>query len=128
MLFRSRRVKSRQTEGLGYASPPMKARRNAKHGPRNALYAQSGGVTAVINATAAGVIEACRKHRDRIGKLYAGRDGIVGALFVEVHAISGVSMPSYFTPIICGFMKPVLMKNIPCPATGRALREKPSAP
>ncbi|MBS0375522.1 MAG: 6-phosphofructokinase [Proteobacteria bacterium] len=47
---------------------------------RNAFYAQSGGVTAVINASAAGVIEACRKHRSRIGKLYAGRHGIVGAL------------------------------------------------
>jgi ATP-dependent phosphofructokinase / diphosphate-dependent phosphofructokinase len=47
---------------------------------RNALYAQSGGVTAVINASAAGVIEACRKHSGRIGKLYAGRHGIVGAL------------------------------------------------
>jgi 6-phosphofructokinase len=47
---------------------------------RNAFYAQSGGVTAVINASAAGVIEACRKHSSRIGKLYAGRHGIVGAL------------------------------------------------
>jgi len=47
---------------------------------RNALYAQSGGVTAVINASAAGVIEACRKHATRIGKVYAGRHGIVGAL------------------------------------------------
>ena len=47
---------------------------------RNALYAQSGGVTAVINASAAGVIEACRRHSRRIGKLYAGRHGIVGAL------------------------------------------------
>jgi 6-phosphofructokinase 1 len=46
----------------------------------NALYAQSGGVTAVINASAAGVIEACRRNRGRIGRLYAGRDGIVGAL------------------------------------------------
>jgi 6-phosphofructokinase 1 len=46
----------------------------------NAFYAQSGGVTAVINASAAGVIEACRRHRTRIGKLYAGRHGIVGAL------------------------------------------------
>ncbi len=46
----------------------------------NAFYAQSGGVTSVINASAAGVIEACRRHRGRIGKLYAGRDGIVGAL------------------------------------------------
>jgi 6-phosphofructokinase len=47
---------------------------------KNAFYAQSGGVTAVINASACGVIEAARKHKDRIGKLYAGRDGIIGAL------------------------------------------------
>ena len=47
---------------------------------RNAFYAQSGGVTAVINASAAGVIEACRRHSRHFGKLYAGRDGIVGAL------------------------------------------------
>jgi ATP-dependent phosphofructokinase / diphosphate-dependent phosphofructokinase len=48
--------------------------------PRNAFYAQSGGVTAVINASAAGVIEAARRHRGRIGKVLAGRDGIIGAL------------------------------------------------
>jgi 6-phosphofructokinase 1 len=47
---------------------------------RNAFYAQSGGVTAVINTTAAGIIETARKHRNRIGKVYAGRDGIIGAL------------------------------------------------
>ncbi len=47
---------------------------------KNAFYAQSGGVSAVINASACGVIEAARKHRDKIGKLYAGRHGIVGAL------------------------------------------------
>ena len=47
---------------------------------KNAFYAQSGGVTAVINASAAGVIEAAREHGDKIGKVYAGRDGIVGAL------------------------------------------------
>jgi 6-phosphofructokinase 1 len=46
----------------------------------NAFYAQSGGVTAVINASACGVIEAARKHKSRIGKLYAGRNGILGAL------------------------------------------------
>ena len=46
----------------------------------NAFYAQSGGVTAVINASAAGVIETARKHRSRIGKVYAGRNGIIGAL------------------------------------------------
>ena len=48
--------------------------------PRNAFYAQSGGVTAVINASAAGVIETARKHRKVIGRVYAGRNGIIGAL------------------------------------------------
>jgi 6-phosphofructokinase len=47
---------------------------------RNAFYAQSGGVTAVINASACGVIETARKHRSQIGKVYAGRNGIIGAL------------------------------------------------
>jgi ATP-dependent phosphofructokinase / diphosphate-dependent phosphofructokinase len=47
---------------------------------RNAFYAQSGGVTAVINASAAGVIETARRHRKQIGKVYAGRNGIIGAL------------------------------------------------
>lgn len=47
---------------------------------RNAFYAQSGGVTAVINASAAGVIETARKHKAKIGKIYAGRNGIIGAL------------------------------------------------
>ncbi|MEO7728705.1 MAG: 6-phosphofructokinase [Burkholderiales bacterium] len=46
----------------------------------NVFYAQSGGVTAVINATACGVIEAARKHKNKLGKVYAGRDGIIGAL------------------------------------------------
>ena len=48
--------------------------------PKNAFYAQSGGVTAVINASACGVIETARKHKDKIGKVYAGRNGIIGAL------------------------------------------------
>lgn len=47
---------------------------------RNAFYAQSGGVTAVINASACGVIETARAHKDKIGKVYAGRNGIIGAL------------------------------------------------
>ncbi|MDP5069574.1 MAG: 6-phosphofructokinase [Congregibacter sp.] len=46
----------------------------------NAFYAQSGGVTSVINASACGVIETARQHRDVIGKVYAGRNGIIGAL------------------------------------------------
>jgi 6-phosphofructokinase 1 len=48
--------------------------------PKNAFYAQSGGVTSVINASAAGVIETARKHPKVIGKVYAGRNGIIGAL------------------------------------------------
>lgn len=51
---------------------------------RNAFYAQSGGVTAVINASACGVIETARKHKNKIGKLYAGRNGIIGALTEEL--------------------------------------------
>jgi len=47
---------------------------------KNAFYAQSGGVTAVINASACGVIETARKHGDKIGTVYAGRNGIIGAL------------------------------------------------
>ncbi len=47
---------------------------------KNAFYAQSGGVTAVINASACGVIETARTHKDKIGKIYAGRNGIIGAL------------------------------------------------
>ena len=50
----------------------------------NAFYAQSGGVTAVINASAAGVIEVCRENKSKIGKLYAGLNGIVGALREEL--------------------------------------------
>jgi 6-phosphofructokinase 1 len=45
-----------------------------------AFYAQSGGVTAVINASACGVIEAARQHTDKIANVYAGRNGIIGAL------------------------------------------------
>jgi len=47
---------------------------------KNAFYAQSGGVTAVINASAAGLLETARAHSDKIGKVYAGRNGIIGAL------------------------------------------------
>ena len=47
---------------------------------KNAFYAQSGGVTAVINASACGVIETARRYPNKIGKVYAGRHGILGAL------------------------------------------------
>jgi 6-phosphofructokinase 1 len=52
----------------------------SKSKARNAVYAQSGGVTAVINASACGVIETALKARAHIGRVYAGRDGIVGIL------------------------------------------------
>ncbi len=47
---------------------------------RNAFYAQSGGVTAVINASACGLLEAARAHPAQIGRVFAGRNGIIGAL------------------------------------------------
>ena len=50
----------------------------------NAFYAQSGGVTAVINATACGVIETARKHKNKIANVYAGRNGIIGALVEDM--------------------------------------------
>src|SRR5271154_1596983 len=56
---------------------PSNMQRSAR---KNALYAQSGGVSAVINASACGLIETARKHSDKIAKVYAGRHGIVGAL------------------------------------------------
>lgn len=52
--------------------------------PKNAFYAQSGGVTAVINASAAGLIEEVRKNHQHIGKLFAGKNGILGALNEEL--------------------------------------------
>jgi ATP-dependent phosphofructokinase / diphosphate-dependent phosphofructokinase len=70
--------------------------------PRNAFYAQSGGVTAVINASAAGVIDAARKHRRHIGKVYAGRHGIIGGLtedLIDTSAESAATIRGLrFTP------------------------------
>jgi len=51
---------------------------------KSAFYAQSGGVTSVINASACGVIQTCRQHEDKIGKLFAGKNGIIGALSEEL--------------------------------------------
>ena len=59
-----------------------------KAAPRNAFYAQSGGVTAVINASACGLIETARKNRGKIGKIYAGRHGIIGALTEDLIDVS----------------------------------------
>ena len=50
----------------------------------NAFYAQSGGVTPVINASAAGIIQTAKKHPQHINKVYAGEDGILGALSEEL--------------------------------------------
>ncbi|MCX2779201.1 6-phosphofructokinase [Microbulbifer thermotolerans] len=55
---------------------------------KNAFYAQSGGVTAVINASACGVIEAAREYQDHIGTVYAGLNGILGALREELIDVS----------------------------------------
>ncbi|MET1255142.1 6-phosphofructokinase [Aliikangiella maris] len=52
----------------------------AKVKKQNAFYAQSGGVTAVINASACGVLETAKLYKSKIGKVYAGRNGIIGAL------------------------------------------------
>src|ERR1700731_4595329 len=51
---------------------------------KNAFYAQSGGVTAVINASACGVIETARRHTDKIGKIYAAHHGILGTLHEDL--------------------------------------------
>src|SRR6516225_8510436 len=69
---------------------------------KNAFYAQSGGVTAVINASACGVLETAREHSDEIGKVYAGRNGIIGALtedLIDTSAESGDAIAALkFTP------------------------------
>lgn len=51
---------------------------------KNALYAQSGGVTAVINTTACAVIQTAKKYPDKIGKVFAAKNGIIGALNNEL--------------------------------------------
>lgn len=51
---------------------------------KNAFYAQSGGVTAVINTSACAVLETARKHPEHIGKVFAGKNGIIGALVEEL--------------------------------------------
>ncbi|HTV51941.1 MAG TPA: 6-phosphofructokinase [Steroidobacteraceae bacterium] len=70
--------KARRAGGTSRAASP----------PRNALYAQSGGVSAVINASACGVIEAAQRQPRHIGKIYAGRDGIIGALTEDLIDVS----------------------------------------
>jgi hypothetical protein len=65
---------------------------------KNAFYAQSGGVTAVINATACGLIQEARRHPEKIGKVYAGRDGIIGALTEDLIDTSLESDDGYRPP------------------------------
>ena len=71
------------SRGLDWC-PKLKAALNKTMKVRNAFYAQSGGVTAVINASASGVIETAREYTATIGKVYAGLNGIVGALKEEM--------------------------------------------
>jgi len=56
--------------------------------PRNILYAQSGGVTAVINASACGVIETAHRHPEHFGHVFAAREGILGVLREELYDLS----------------------------------------
>lgn len=63
-----------------YDQPKNSFQRDPCVSKKNAFYAQSGGVTAVINASACGLIETARKNRAQIGKVLAGRNGIIGAL------------------------------------------------
>jgi ATP-dependent phosphofructokinase / diphosphate-dependent phosphofructokinase len=76
---------------------------------KNAFYAQSGGVSAVINASACGVIETAMRQSRHIGKVYAGRDGIVGALTEDLIDVSRES-----PAVIRG------LKNTPAGAFGSA--------
>ncbi len=59
---------------------------------KNVFYAQSGGVTAVINASACGVIETVKKYKTKFGKIYAGKDGIIGALHENLIDVSKESI------------------------------------
>ena len=81
-----RAVKKKARAKVKLARPVGKIRNrmSKKTKPQNAFYAQSGGVTAVINATACAVIETARKHKNKIAKVYAGRNGIIGALTEDI--------------------------------------------
>ena len=78
---------------------------------RNAFYAQSGGVSAVINASAAGVIDTARKYPRQIGRLYVGRHGIIGALtedLIDVYKESPAVLKGLkYTPGGCLRLRPL---------------------
>lgn len=78
VVAKTRKAKDTKVKAAKAKTPKAKVQK------KNAFYAQSGGVTAVINASACGVIETARKHKDKIGKVYAGRNGIIGALTEEL--------------------------------------------
>ena len=69
---------------------------------KNAFYAQSGGVTSVINATAAAVIQEAKKFPNQINKVYAGQNGILGALRENlIDTSKAVSYTHLTLPTIC---------------------------
>ena len=88
---------------------------------KNAFYAQSGGVTAVINASACGVIETARRHRQQIGKVVAGRNGIIGALTEDLIDTSKESQRAIAA------LKTCLLYTSPSPRDKRQSRMPSSA-
>src|SRR5579862_8598127 len=87
-------ARSKQSRRSSAQAVRRAARARSGPAPRNALYAQSGGVSAVINASACGVIETAQRARARIGRIYAGRDGILGALTEDLIDLSRESPAS----------------------------------
>jgi ATP-dependent phosphofructokinase / diphosphate-dependent phosphofructokinase len=77
--YRTFERRGRQTRWSRISLPNSRRSAILRH-VKNAFYAQSGGVTAVINASACGLIETARRHPDKIRRVYAGRHGIIGAL------------------------------------------------
>jgi 6-phosphofructokinase len=63
---------------------------------KNAFYAQSGGVSAVINASACGVLQTARQHSEKIGKFYAGRNDVIAALTEDLidTSVESAAIPS----------------------------------
>ncbi len=84
-ITKKKDTKKKAKKKVAKKKTKAKAKKKAapKVPPMNAFYAQSGGVTAVINASAAGVIEEAKKS-NKIGKVYAGRNGIIGALLEDL--------------------------------------------
>ena len=77
----------------------LKSQRVIPKKKMNAFYGQSGGVTAVINSTACGVIETARKHKNKIGKVFVGRHGIQGLLMEELQKSPAILRLSYLADV-----------------------------